>query len=151
LEKINLKNFFTPKDIRLGKLKEFGNSGEKFIKDFLLKNENVFYKKTEILSFDNKFNQARENPVEFVYYENNNKLFLFFKNNKKEELSFLLQTNIRSWEKPLKSFTWTIIEIGVKLELNYLFLTYNDVKLFINLNNKFDVEKYINRNKFYMK
>ena len=35
--------------------------------------------------------------------------------------------------------------------LNYLFLTYNDVKLFINLNNNFDVEKYINRNKFYMK
>ena len=151
LEKINLKNFFTPKDIRIGKLNEFGNSGEKFIKDFLLKNENIFYKKTEILPFEHKFNQARENPVEFVYYKDNNKLFLFLKNNRKEELSFSLQTNIRSWEKTLKSFSWTIIEIGGNLDLNYLFLTYNDVKLFINLNNNFDVEKYINRNKFYMK
>lgn len=151
LEKINLTNFFQKKDVRLNKLHYFGNSGERFTKEFLLENEIFYCKKNKTIPLEHKFNQARENPVEFVYYEHNNELSLFLKNNKNRTLSFSLQTNLNFWENTVEPFCWTILDLGITNDLNYLLLSYDNTKLFIDLKNEIDFEKYIKRNKFYKK
>lgn len=151
LGKIRMDNFFVSKDERIKKLNEYGNSGEKFTKDFLLKNEIFFTKKNDTLKNENQLNQAKENNVEFVYYEYENDLHIFLKNNRDNDMFFLLKTNLGELEIKLGPFFWETINIGKKESLDFLFLTYNNVKHFVDTKNKNDVEKYITRNKFYKK
>lgn len=148
LNKMNFENFYKNKEERITVLNQYGNSGEKFIKSFLLKNEKVFEKDINLIDTQNKFNQAKNNPVEFVFFNDNQKISFFIKNNSDTLLKYHLKSNISLGTKELKPLNWTIFSIGTFKDIKYILLEFLDKHFFIDTTNKDDVEKYININKF---
>lgn len=147
LNKINLQNFYKDKEERKGVLKLYGNSGEKFIRNYLLESENVYEKNVNTCS-QNNFNQANNNPVEFVFSNDNGVILFFIKNNTNNNIEYKLRGNNFCYSKKLNPNSWTIFSIGHLLEITYILLEYYDRYFFMDTTNSDDVEKYINVNKF---
>jgi hypothetical protein len=148
LNKINLDNFYKNKKERIDILNQYGNSSEKFTKSFLLKDENIFEKDVNSISTQNKFNQATNNPVEFVFFNENEKTNFFIKNNSDSVLKYNLKTNLSLDSKELKPLNWVIFPIGNFKDIQYILLEFLQKSFFIDTTNKDDVEKYINVNKY---
>tara|TARA_B110000503_G_C7167319_1_gene422563 strand:- start:4648 stop:5592 length:945 start_codon:yes stop_codon:yes gene_type:complete len=147
LNKINLENFYKNKQERKDVLNKYGNSGEKFIKNYLLKYEKIFEKNVNVCG-QNNFNQANNNPVEFVFLNDKGNILFFIKNNSNNVLEYKLKGNDFSYDKKLNPNSWTIFPIGDLLKITYVLLEYYDKYFFMDTTNSDDVEKYINVNKF---
>lgn len=151
INKIDLSKFYTNKEHRKKIINEYDNSSEKFIKKYLLSSENVYSKKSNTISTINGFSQVSQVNMELIILEENNEIKLFLKNNTKENIEYLISTNMGKVKNNLKPLHWKLDTIGSISEIDHFYFKSEKRNLYINLNDDDDVKKYIKRNTIHRK
>ncbi len=151
LDLVDITKFYTNTNQRIKILNQCDNSGEKFTHNYLLGTENIFYKDVNVLGTKNKFNQALQNKIEFVFFEEGNELKLFLKNNTNDCIDYSISTNVNKIKNTLQPLHWMFIRLGELYEINHIYFKFDNKQFYLNLNNDEDVKKYIKSNFIYRK
>ncbi len=151
LDLVDITKFYTNTNQRIKILNQYDNSGEKFIHNYILGTENIFYKDVNVLGTKNNFNQALQNKIEFVFLEEENELKLFLKNNTNDCIDYSISTNVNKIKNTLQPLHWMFIRLGELYEINHIYFEFDNKQFYLNLNNDKDVKKYIKSNFIYRK